>query len=74
MAAALFESLVMNHAFVDGNKRIAFFACDVFLRMNGYKLKVAAEAAHGFIIASLEKKQCDYEHLLSWIEQHIQRV
>lgn len=31
MAAALFESLIMNHAFVDGNKRVAFFATDVFL-------------------------------------------
>ena len=30
MAAALFESLIMNHPFVDGNKRVAFFATDVF--------------------------------------------
>jgi death on curing protein len=74
MAAALFESLIMNHPFVDGNKRIAFFACDVFLRMNGYKLKVAAAVAHRFIISSLENKQCDYEHLLPWIERHLQRV
>jgi death-on-curing protein len=32
MAGALFESLINNHAFVEGNKRVAFFACDVFLR------------------------------------------
>ena len=38
-AAALLESLLMNHPFVDGNKRVAFAACDVFLRTNGYKLK-----------------------------------
>ena len=31
MATALFESLLMNHPFVDGNKRVAFFATDVFL-------------------------------------------
>ena len=31
MATALFESLVINHPFVDGNKRVAFFATDVFL-------------------------------------------
>lgn len=35
-AAALFESLLMNHPFVDGNKRVAFAACDVFLRLNGH--------------------------------------
>ena len=40
MAAALFESLGMNHHFVDGNKRVAFFATDIFLRLNGWKLEV----------------------------------
>ena len=34
-AAALMESLAINHPFVDGNKRIAFAAADVFLRING---------------------------------------
>ncbi len=34
-AAALMESLAINHPFVDGNKRIAFAATDVFLRING---------------------------------------
>lgn len=37
-AAALLESLLMNHPFVDGNKRVAFAACDVFLRINGHAL------------------------------------
>jgi death-on-curing protein len=32
MAAAMFESLLMNHPFIDRNKRVAFFATDVFLR------------------------------------------
>lgn len=34
-ACALLESLLINHPFVDGNKRTAFAACDVFLRING---------------------------------------
>ena len=34
-AAALLESLAMNHPFVDGNKRVAFAVTEVFLRMNG---------------------------------------
>ena len=46
MAAALFESLLMNHPFVDGNKRVAFFATDVFLRLNGSRLAVRPDAAH----------------------------
>jgi len=67
MAAALFESLLMNHAFLDGNKRVAFFATDVFLRMNGWKLQVDADEAHAFLIGLLERGDCDFERLLPWI-------
>ena len=38
-AAALLESLAINHPFVDGNKRIAFAAADVFLRINGWRVQ-----------------------------------
>jgi death-on-curing protein len=73
MAAALFESLISNHAFVDGNKRVAFFTCDVFLRLNGWQLKVETNAAHRFIVGSLEQGRCSYEHLLPWIQQHLEK-
>lgn len=71
MAAALFESLITNHAFVDGNKRIAFFACDVFLRLNGWKIDVDADSGFKFIVGSLETGKCDYEHVLPWIRKHL---
>lgn len=74
MAAALFESLIINHAFVDGNKRVAFFACDIFLRLNGWKLAVEANAGYEFIIRTLEQGQCDYGHLVPWIGQHLKKV
>ncbi len=38
-AAALLESLLINHPFMDGNKRTAFAACDVFLRINGRSMQ-----------------------------------
>jgi death-on-curing protein len=71
MAAALFESLIMNHPFVDGNKRVAFFATDVFLRFNGYKLKVDAKKAHRFLIKLLENNCCNFDQLLPWIRKHV---
>ncbi len=37
-AAALMESLAINHPFIDGNKRVAFGAAQTFLEMNGYKI------------------------------------
>ncbi len=71
MAAALFESLLMNHPFVDGNKRVAFFATDVFLRLNGWCLRVDGHHAHRFLVGLLEQNEADYEHLLPWIRRSL---
>jgi death-on-curing protein len=70
MGAPLFESLIMNHPFLDGNKRVAFFATDVFLRLNGYQLKVDAKKAHRFLIDLLENDRCNFDELLPWIRKH----
>jgi len=66
-AAALFESLLMNHTFVDGNKRVAFFATDVFLRLNGRQIEVEAHAAHAFIVGALDRGEARFEHFERWI-------
>ena len=67
MAAALFESLMNNHPFIDGNKRVAFFSTDVFLRLNGYKMVVEPKAAHAFLMELFALNNCDLEHLAPWI-------
>jgi death-on-curing protein len=74
MATALFESLIMNHPFIDGNKRVAFFATDTFLRLNGWKLEVEPAEAHAFLSRSLQEGTCDREHLLPWIRQSLVRL
>jgi death-on-curing protein len=71
MAAAMFESLLINHAFLDGNKRIAFFATDVFLRLNGWKLHVSAEQGERFIVGMLEEGDCSFDKILPWIRNSI---
>ena len=73
MAAAMFESLLMNHPFVDGNKRVAFFATDVFLRLNGWKLSVDPNDARTFLIDLLDRGIADFEHLAPWIGRSIVR-
>jgi death-on-curing protein len=65
MAAALFESLIMNHPF--GNKRVAFFATDVFLRLNGWRVAVDPGETHRWLIRLLEDGRCDFHHLEPWI-------
>ena len=74
MAAALFESLLINHPFVDGNKRVAFFATDVFLRLNGWVLRVEAQPAYAFLMERFATGTCDFDHLLPWIRQHLVRL
>lgn len=73
MAAAMFESLINNHPFVDGNKRVAFFATDVFLRLNGYRIDVEGKAAYNFLINLFDTRTCDLEHLEPWLRSVVRR-
>jgi death on curing protein len=66
-AAALFESLIMNHPFVDGNKRVAFAATDVFLRMNGFKINIDAKDAYRAIIKMLEHPSLGIGDIDQWL-------
>ncbi|MFJ4695085.1 type II toxin-antitoxin system death-on-curing family toxin [Streptomyces sp. NPDC088766] len=50
-AAALLQSLAINHPFVDGNKRTAWTSCVVFLAMNGVQLRLDIDAAERLVIA-----------------------
>ncbi len=61
----------MNHRSVDGNKRVAFFATDVFLRINGHHLAVEDEAAYTFLMKRFESNTCDFDHLRPWITESI---
>src|ERR1700721_1562495 len=70
-AAALMESLGKNHGFIDGNKRIAFTATDVFLRRNGFYLEVGAIEAHSFIDGSMEHNEYRFALILPWIREHL---
>jgi death-on-curing protein len=53
-AAGLFCALARNHAFLDGNKRTAFAAMDVFLRRRGYRLRFEAEAWVEILVAAAQ--------------------
>jgi len=74
MAAALFESLLMNHAFIRWKQACCLFCNDIFLRLNGWKLKVEPDAAHEFLIGLLDRNECDFEHLLPWVRNSLVRL
>ncbi|MGV9321186.1 type II toxin-antitoxin system death-on-curing family toxin [Streptomyces sp. NPDC003660] len=50
-AAALLQSLAINHPFIDGNKRTAWVSCMVFLAMNGQQLRADIDAGERLVIA-----------------------
>ena len=60
-AVAILESLLINHPFVDGNKRTAFAACYVYLRLNGLKLEATPDWLYSRIIAWIEKPRGRFE-------------
>ncbi len=68
-AAALLESLAINHPFVDGNKRIAFAAADVFLRINGWCLKRPSMDIHKEMLQLFEAGTFDIAHLEPWLRE-----
>jgi hypothetical protein len=54
--AALLESLVQSHPFVDGNKRVAFAVADVFLRINGYAVTADSKAIYDDMMELFEAR------------------
>jgi death-on-curing protein len=66
-AAALMESLAINHPFVDGNKLVAFAAADVFLRINGWGLRRAPAQIHAEMMQMFESGTFDIAHLDPWL-------
>ena len=71
-AAALFESLVQNHPFVDGNKRVAFAVVDVFLRINGCRITADPMSIHAKMMELFAAQTFDMAHLAPWLGQIVE--
>lgn len=69
-AAALFESLAMNHPFVDGNKRIAFACVDVFLGLNGFRLRAKPTTVLKWMMGHLEAGTFVLSNIEPWLRRH----
>jgi death-on-curing protein len=73
-AAALLESLAVNHPFIDGNKRIAFAVADVFLRLNGFLFDADPVEAYDFMIGLFERGAFRFEQLEPWLRENTKRM
>jgi death on curing protein len=72
-AAAICFSLVMNHPFIDGNKRIGHAAMETFLVLNGYELVGNVDDSEQTMF-QLAAGQLPREELVLWIAEHMERV
>lgn len=72
-AAALFHSLLFNHAFVDGNKRSSMTATARFLSMNGYELEVSQKEFVAFPLR-VENKHLGFDEIAKWFKKHTKKI
>ncbi len=70
-ASALGFSLIMNHPFVDGNKRIGHAALEGFLMLNGFELNANVDESEAEILAVASGHRTR-EELQAWIEENIE--
>jgi len=72
-AAALMDSLVRNHPFVDGNKRTAITASALFLRLNGYRLQVENHEMVYFTLACAQS-QLSLVEVADWFRKYSNKI
>jgi death-on-curing protein len=68
-AAALMQSLIMNHPFLDGNKRTGITAAGLFLRQNGWQLRTSNEALETFTLR-VATGGTTLEEISAWLRQN----
>ena len=73
-AAAMMESLALNHPFVDGNKRVSFFVTDVFLRMNGSFIVCDGQEAYDHFVGLFDTHTFRFAELRTWLEGHVKSM
>ena len=73
LAAAYAFGLVRNHPFVDGNKRTAYVAAELFLVLNGYAMTATDESAT-LTTLSLAAGDIDEATFADWLRRHLQRL
>ena len=68
-AAALAESILNNHPFIDGNKRTGYVLMRLFLLQNGQDINATQVEKYEFVI-SIASGKIRFEEIVSWLEKH----
>ncbi len=68
-AAAILESIIKNHPFVDGNKRTGFISCGALLLREGYEMIATEIEAYDFVI-KVASSHLEFEEIVTFIESN----
>ena len=71
-AAALMESLIKNHPFIDGNKRTAISSTGLFLRINGYSLETSQKELEDFTL-NMATGKASVTDAAKWFKQYTKK-
>lgn len=69
-AAILCYSLIMNHPFIDGNKRVGHAAMETFLILNGFEIDANVDEQED-VINDLASGKIRQEEFIRWLQNHI---
>lgn len=72
-AAALIQSLILNHPFDDGNKRTAITSCSLFLFKNGYRLTLPVEKSMQLTL-KIDAHRLNFNQTTTWLKNHSQKI
>jgi len=68
-AAALMHSLINNHPFLDGNKRVGIAAAAVFLQRNGRRMTASNQEVERFTLL-VAQGEVSLDEIATWLEDH----
>ena len=69
-AAALIESIISNHPFIDGNKRTGYVVTRLFLINNGFDIEGTQDEKYEFVI-QIASGQMDFDQIAEWLGRHL---
>ena len=72
-AAALTESIIINHPFIDGNKRTGFLAMLIILEIGNLKITASNDTTYNFTI-QISTGEIKFEEIVTWLKNNTEAV
>jgi death-on-curing protein len=72
-AAAIAESIILNHPFLDGNKRTGLLLCEAILETDGWTIQASTNLIYDFIV-NISAGQLTFEEIVTWLRNNSNRI